>query len=89
MSSNKNIFIRDNLIRNLENDSLEIVQDPYGNYAIQYAIEYYGISVCANLINTIVSNIVLLSNQKFASNVVEKCIESGSDVKFYHINIFS
>jgi pumilio RNA-binding family len=97
MSCNKNIFIRDSLIRNLERECLEIVQDPYGNYAIQYALEYYGISVCVNLINAIVANIVLLSNQKFASNVVEKCIESGSEVEiiimikfilFYLKNIF-
>lgn len=80
MSCNKNIFIRDCLIRNLDQKCLEIVQDPYGNYAIQYALEFYGVNVCVNIINIIVANIVLLSNQKFASNVVEKCIESGSEV---------
>jgi len=80
MSCNKNIFIRDCLMRNLDQKCLEIVQDPFGNYAIQYALEFYGVNVCLNIINIIVANIVLLSNQKFASNVVEKCIESGSEV---------
>lgn len=52
----------------------EIIQDPYGNYAIQHAIDVYGESVCACIIDRVLQKIVQLSIHKYSSNVVEKCI---------------
>lgn len=68
----------------MKKQCLEIVQNPFGNYAIQYALEAYGDSICEGIINEIVNNILSLSMQKYSSNVVEKCIEYSN---FVHIII--
>ncbi len=68
------------LINKFEKDCIEIVQDPFGNYAIQYAIDTFGYDSCKKIINEICVNILSLSMQKFSSNVVEKCIENCDDV---------
>ena len=73
--------MREQLIKKFEKDCIEIVQDPFGNYAIQYAIDTFGYDSCENIINEICVNILSLSMQKFSSNVVEKCIENCNDVR--------
>ncbi len=75
--------MKENILSNLNSDCIEIVQDPFGNYAIQFAIEQYGVEDCFEIVQQILCNIVLLANQKFSSNVVEKCIESGFQVKVF------
>jgi hypothetical protein len=65
-----------------EKDCIQLVQDPFGNYAIQHAFEVYGTVICRNLLLDIGKHILSLSMQKFSSNVVEKCIESADEVKF-------
>ena len=82
MSANTSMSIRYGLVRNLERNCIEVLKDPYGNYSIQYALDYYGANLCVNIINTVVANVVLLANQKFSSNVVEKCIECGFEVGY-------
>lgn len=59
---------------------MDIVQDPFGNYAIQHTMEVYGSQICNGIINEIANNILSLSMQKFSSNVVEKCIEISNPV---------
>ena len=73
--------MREDLIKKFEKDCIEIVQDPFGNYAIQYAIDTFGNESCKMIINEICTNILSLSMQKFSSNVVEKCIENCHDVR--------
>lgn len=62
------------VLSNLEKNCFDITQDLYGNYVIQHALEYYGYYHCINIITMICSNIILFSNQKFASNVVDRVI---------------
>ena len=59
----------------LTENCLEIAQDPYGNYAIQYILDEWTSSECKNVVTIIIENICSLSKQKFSSNVVEKIIE--------------
>ncbi len=68
------------MIEKFEKECIEIVQDPFGNYAIQHLIEVYGSSLVRGIIHEVVNNILSLSMQKFSSNVVEKCIESADPV---------
>lgn len=70
-----------NLLKFLEEDCIEIVEDAFGNYAIQYALDVYGLEICSNLIDVILKNLVQLCNQKFSSNVVEKVIQSSNKVR--------
>jgi len=55
----------------------ELVQNPYGNYAIQHAFDIYA-KECGILFEKVIDRIVQYSNQKFSSNVVEKCISIGT-----------
>lgn len=63
----------------------EIIQDPYGNYAIQHAMDVYGDINCSCLIERVLSKVVQLSIHKYSSNVVEKCILDTSYVFLFHI----
>lgn len=73
--------IREELMNKFRENFFEVVQDPFGNYAIQFAIDTYGKEYCKDIINDICANILTFSLQKFSSNVVEKCIENCEEVK--------
>eukprot|EP00742_Colponemidia_sp_Colp-10_P000746 GILJ01000810.1.p1 GENE.GILJ01000810.1~~GILJ01000810.1.p1 ORF type:complete len:1060 (+),score=180.51 GILJ01000810.1:230-3409(+) len=62
-------------IEQLTKHALELVQSPYGNYAIQHAIESWGGSACRSVFQQMLGRVMQLSMQKFSSNVVEKCIQ--------------
>ena len=59
----------------MSSNSLEIVQNPFGNYLIQHILDEWGQESAEEAIDMIISNIVSLSMQKFSSNVVEKCFD--------------
>ena len=64
------------LLINSINDKLAvIITNQYGNYIIQNIIMKDNLNLKYNIIETIIKNIVSFSNQKFSSNVVEKCFE--------------
>lgn len=66
----------------IKKDAFYIIQDPFGNYIIQILLELE--SNCNQIVNEIIeivtNEIITLSNQKFSSNVVERCIEKSSPV---------
>ena len=67
--------IKDKIIKILSDNCIEISQSPYGNYAIQFILEEWGINKCEPIVNIIINNICSLSVQKYSSNVSEKIIE--------------
>lgn len=55
-----------------------LVTDPYGNYVLQHAVK--DSPVCAQLVaKQLQGRIGDLASNKFASNVIERCIQSGPD----------
>lgn len=68
---------RPNLLRELSSHALELVQSPYGNYAIQHVLEEYGWEECATVLEALRSHYAHLSVQKYSSNVVEKILVLG------------
>ena len=56
-----------------------LVQNSYGNYSIQVALETWEIELIAPIINLFNNQFFSLSLQKFSSNVVEKCLERGGE----------
>lgn len=58
------------IIRN----ALPLVQDPYGNYVVQYALELPFPEHVKRLISAFFNHLKLLATQKFSSNVIEKCL---------------
>lgn len=64
------------LYDNLEN----LIQNPYGNYALQHSLDTYQ-GDCNPLFEKTFDRLVQYSNQKFSSNVIEKCLVVTSLVK--------
>jgi hypothetical protein len=63
------------ILHRFAQECIEISQDPYGNYAIQFLFELFNYNYCSEIISIIAQNFISLSMQKFSSNVVEKCIQ--------------
>uniref|UniRef100_A0A8C3Q777 Pumilio homolog 1 n=1 Tax=Geospiza parvula TaxID=87175 RepID=A0A8C3Q777_GEOPR len=55
------------ILEELHQHTEQLVQDQYGNYVIQHVLEH-----------EIRGNVLVLSQHKFASNVVEKCVTHAS-----------
>lgn len=63
---------QDLLLSGLAQHALDLVQSPYGNYAIQHALEEWGGARCTPIFHSLEGWMMQLSIQKFSSNVVEK-----------------
>jgi len=75
VSGNSEQNIRKKILECVSLNGIDIIQNPFGNYIIQYMLDSWGVCSCASIINVIADNIVTLSLQKFSSNVVEKCLD--------------
>ena len=77
-----NIKIKNNEIKLLEkicNHCIEIGQNPFGNYIIQYIFEECDIDICHNLIETCINNSIIFATQKYSSNIIVKIIDLYSN----------
>jgi len=82
INKNKSDEIRKNFIEKIAMNILETVQNPFGNYVIQYVLDEWEIEDTKDIIAPIIKNAVSLSMQKFSSNVVEKCLQMGDSVLY-------
>jgi hypothetical protein len=73
-NENDLIQIKQGILENL----FKIITDQYGNYIIQSILTKEGSPIVKDFINEINKNIIVYSNNKFASNAVEKCFENES-----------
>ncbi|KAJ6806026.1 pumilio-like protein 1-like isoform X2 [Iris pallida] len=55
-----------------------LAQDQYGNYVVQHVLQHGKAEERSCIISMLAGQIVKMSQQKFASNVVEKCLAYGS-----------
>lgn len=62
------------LIQKITNHSLELVQDAFGNYVVQYILDLGEPKLSEPVILQFCGMICELAKQKFSSNVIEKCI---------------
>ncbi|KAI0552710.1 ARM repeat-containing protein [Xylaria curta] len=67
------------LISRITEHALRLVQDPFGNYVVQYIIDLNEPSFTEPLATRFLGKIGMLSRHKFSSNVVEKCLRCASD----------
>ena len=67
-------------------NALLLIQNPYGNYALQAVLDFWELKDCENIMKMFYGKCILLSLQKYSSNVIEKCIEKSFDFlqKFLH-----
>ncbi|WFD35956.1 hypothetical protein MCUN1_002827 [Malassezia cuniculi] len=62
------------LVREITTDALTLVQDPFGNYVVQYVLDLKDTHYSEAITKQFVGHVCMLSVQKFSSNVIEKCI---------------
>ena len=64
--------IKKNILMNLK----DIIMDQFGNYVIQHILLKTKSEILQNFVDEIKVNLILYSNNKFASNAVEKCFQN-------------
>src|SRR5699024_7478797 len=67
-----------NVLKELLASTEQLVQDQYGNYVVQHILEHGRKEDKCEIIRHLHGKILLFSKHKFASNVIEKCVEFGS-----------
>lgn len=67
-------FQKVDLVRKITAHSFHLVQDPFGNYVVQYILDLNEPAFTTPMCEGFKGKIVELSKQKFSSNVIEKCI---------------
>jgi len=68
------------LIQEITKNALTLVQDPYGNYVVQYVLELPFPDLVDSLAKGFVGHVRQLATQKFSSNVIEKCLSLSSPI---------
>ena len=53
------------------------LQDPFGNYVVQYVLELGHPEATERIMDKLTGHYSDLAQQKFSSNVVEKCLKLG------------
>lgn len=71
-------WLQEPLLEEVHRCTHQLVQDQYGNYVIQHILEKGRPADKSAIINKIKGQVLPLSKHKFASNVVEKCVDFGS-----------
>ena len=66
---------RNELIYLLNTSCVSLIQNPYGNYALQVVIDQWNESSIISVISPLLSHIAELSLMKYSSNVIERCLE--------------
>ena len=57
--------------------AMVLVQNPYGNYAVQTALEAFDPALVVPILEAHLGKLAQLSMLKFSSNVIEKCLEKA------------
>jgi len=70
---------RSQLVLRIVEKALELMQDAYGNYVVQYVLDVCGDEDVYAVCESVVGKVNLLAIQKFSSNVMEKCLERCTD----------
>ena len=67
------------LIRQISNSAFVLVQDPFGNYVVQYILDLNEPVFTEPLVHMFKGKVGQLSRQKFSSNVIEKCLRCAQE----------
>lgn len=66
------LALADVIIKNLHS----LIEDPFGNYLVQNVLKLNNASRNDKIFTMIATDFIRLSQLKFSSNVIEKCLES-------------
>ncbi|KAL4741022.1 hypothetical protein BDV11DRAFT_203812 [Aspergillus similis] len=70
---------RARLIEQITDNAFALVQDPFGNYVVQYILDLAEARFTEPLCREFLSRIPKLSKHKFSSNVIEKCLRTADE----------
>ena len=56
---------------------LDLIENPYGNYALQIVIDYWDADDVIEIISKLLGHCTELSMMKYSSNVIERCIQKS------------
>ena len=73
-----NILQKEKLVDKIIECAVELVQDAFGNYVVQYMIDLNESEANARLALIFVKSMKMLATQKFSSNVIEKCLQQNT-----------
>ena len=59
------------MVEEIARHALPLVQNPFGNYVVQYVLELGVTRYSESVIRQFVNHVCILSVQKFSSNVIE------------------
>ena len=79
VSNIKNKINENKLFDNICKHCIEIAQNPFGNYIIQYILEECTVKTCHKLIEICITNSILFATQKYSSNIIGKIIDLFSN----------
>ena len=68
------------IIKSIEMNLTSIITNQYGNYVIQSVLEMKDVSIKQGVFELVKQNLAFLANQKYSSNVIEKCLDSNEYV---------
>lgn len=54
----------------------DLIEDPFGNYLVQNVLKLEKVNLNEEIFKSIATDFIRLSQMKFSSNVIEKCLES-------------
>ena len=74
------------LKQHLIDNAIILIQNPFGNYALQMAIDNWELKDIKEIIENFKGKGLLLSLQKYSSNVIERCIEKDKEFLINFIN---
>jgi len=77
ISLTKTVNQKQRFISQILNDLIQLVSDPFGNYAVSQIFEKWEPKVCKPIYDKLTNKIFELSIQKYSSCVIEKCLEYG------------
>ena len=63
-----------------------LIQNPFGNYALQFAFKIWDKKDSFEIMKKFYEKILFYSIQKFSSNVIERCIEISDDFSNFYFN---
>ncbi len=78
--------LHENIKSIVKENSMEIIKHTYGNFIIQSIIENWDSNEVKEIMNLYINNLIDLSLEKFASNVIERFIEKDNEVLLKFIN---
>ena len=78
--------IHEKIKKIINDNAINLIQHPYGNYVIQTLIDYWEIDEILQITLNFKNKFTFLSNLKYSSNVVEKLMEKSEIILKEYIN---